>query len=172
MKKSIRDLTQSALIATLYLVLTHLQNLLLQGSTSLAIQFRASEALCILAFFSPNAIWGLTVGCFLYNLTTVGVLPMDMLIGSLATFFAAGGMYLTRSWKIGSFPLLGMLLPAIFNGILVGWELTFFYLDNTLPFWINAAYVAIGEVAVLLTLGTVLYYVFLRRNLHTRLFHS
>ena len=170
MNQKIRNLTQSALIATIYVVLTYLQDILLHNTTSLAIQFRASEALCVLAFFSPNAIWGLTVGCLLYNITVAGMLPLDIVIGSFATFLATGGMYLTRNVKIFGYPFLGMLLPAIANGLLIGWELTFFYLDNTLPFWLNATYVAIGEAAVLLTLGTVLYYVFLRRNLHMRIF--
>lgn len=167
MKKRTKNLTHGALIAALYVVLTHLQNILIPNSASFAIQFRASEAMCILAFFTPAAVWGLTVGCMLFNITFAGALPLDALVGSLATLLAAGGMYLTRGWKIKDYPLFGMLLPALTNAFLVGWELTVYIGGG---FWLNALYVAIGELMVLLTLGTVLYYVFLRQNLQHRIF--
>ena len=121
----------------------------------------------MLALFTPAAVWGLTVGCFLFNLTFAGALPLDMLVGSLATFLATGGMYLTRNWKIKGYPLLAMFLPAVFNALLVGWELSVYIGGG---FWLNGLYVAIGEAAVLLTMGTVLYYVFLRGNLQNRIF--
>lgn len=162
MNKNIRNLTHAALVAALYVALTHLQNILLPGSATWAIQFRVSEALCVLAFFSPSAVWGLTVGCLLFNMTYVGALPLDFLLGSLATLLAAGGMYLTRNIKVFGYPLPGMVLPALFNALFVGWELTVYIGGG---FWLNALYVAIGELAVLLVLGSVLYYVIERRNL-------
>ena len=76
-------------------------------------------------------------------------------------------MWWTRSWKIGSYPLFGMLMPALFNALLVGWELTVYIGGG---FWLNGVYVAMGEVIVLLTVGTVLYYAMKKRNLDTRLF--
>ena len=133
----------------------------------MAIQFRVSEAMCVLAFFSPAAVWGLTVGCLLFNLTNAGSLPLDPLVGTAATFLATGGMYLTRKWRIKSYPLVGLLLPALTNAILVGWELSVYIGGG---FWLNAVYVAIGEAAVLLTLGSVLYYVIYRRNLQNQIF--
>ena len=62
-----------------------------------------------------------------------------------------------------------MLMPALFNAILVGWELSV-YIGGA--FWLNALYVAIGEAAVLLTAGSALYYAMLKRNLNTKLFRS
>ena len=167
MKKRTKNLTYAAVIAALYVVLTHMQNILLPDSATMASQFRVSEAMCVLAFFSPTAVFGLTAGCFLFNLTYAGALPLDMLVGSLATFCATGVMYLTRKWRIGSFPLFGLLMPAVWNAFLVGWELTV-YIGQA--FWLNALCVAIGEAVVLLTLGTALYYIFYRRNLHKRIF--
>ena len=167
MKKPVRNLVYGAVIAALYVTLTHLQNLLLPGSATWAIQFRISEALCVLALFTPSAVWGLTVGCFLFNLTYAGALPLDMLLGSLATFLACGGMYMTRRWTIGSFPLPALLLPALTNAFLVGWELTVYIGGG---FWLNALYVAIGELAVLLILGSLLYYALLARGLARRIF--
>ena len=146
----------------MYAALTFLQNMLVPNSTSMAIQFRASEALCVLAFFTPAAIPGLCIGCFLYNLLYSGALPLDMLVGTLATFLAVGGMYLTRRMTIRGLPLFQLFLPAVMNALLVGWELTIYIGGG---FWINALYVFIGEAAVLLTLGIVLYYAIKGRRL-------
>ena len=162
MKRHASYLAHAALIAAMYAALTHLQNLLIPGSATWAIQFRASEALCILAFFTPAAISGLSVGCFLFNLTYSGALPLDPVAGTLATFLAAGGMYLTRR-----LPALGLCLPAVFNAIVIGWELTVYVGGG---FWINGLYVAIGELAVLFTLGLVLYTTMKKRGLARRLF--
>lgn len=154
MKKSTRFMVYAALIAALYVVLTYAQNFLLPGTTSNAIQFRASEALCVLALFTPAAIPGLTVGCLLFNISS-GAIPLDFLIGSAASFLAAWGMWQTRKVKLLGYPLFAMLLPAVFNGLLVGWELSWLIGGG---FCVNAAYVAIGEAAVLLTLGSVVYF--------------
>ena len=167
MNKKVRHLVRAALIAGIYTVLTHFQNILFPGSASMAIQFRASEALCVLAFFTPAAIPGLTIGCLLFNISNAGALPLDFLVGTLATFLSVGGMYLTRKITIKGYPLLGMLLPGLFNALLVGWELSL-YIGNSL--FINGLYVAIGELAVMLTLGTLLFYAIKSRNLDTRLF--
>lgn len=155
------------MLAAAYVVLTHLQNMLIPDSASFAVQFRASEALCVLAFFTPAAVPGLTVGCLLFNVSFAGALPLDFLVGSLATFFATAGMWLSRNWTIGGVPLFGLLLPALTNAILVGWELDLYIGGG---FWINALLVAIGEAAVLLTLGWILYRVIRKNRLDTLVF--
>ena len=167
MKKNTRFLTHAAIIAAAYVVLTYLQYLLLPETVSGMIQFRASEALTVLAFFTPAAVPGLTIGCLLFNITSSAVLPLDFLVGSLATFLAAEAMWLTRRARIRKYPLLGMLMPALTNSLLVGWELSAYVGGG---FWLNAFYVAVGEVTVLLVLGTVLYGALRRRGLHRRLF--
>ena len=167
MQKYTRRLAHAAIIAALYAVLTHFQNILLPGSATWAIQMRMSEALCILAFFTPAAAIGLSVGCLIFNLTFAAALPLDFVVGTLATYLAAKVMWWTRNWKIKNIPLFGQLMPALFNAILVGWELTVYIGGG---FGINALYVAIGEAVVLLTLGTVLYFAMKKRNLDARLF--
>lgn len=162
-----RFIVRAAVIAALYAVLTHLQNFLLPGTASMAIQMRISEALCVLAFFTPAAIPGLSIGCLVFNLTFAGTLPLDFLVGTLATYLAAQGMWLTRNRTVKGYPLLGMLMPALTNAILVGWELSV-YIGGA--FWLNAVYVAIGEAVVLLVLGTALYYGLKRRSLAEKLF--
>ena len=161
MKKS-RFIASGALIGALYVALTHLQNALIPGSATWAIQFRASEALCVLALLTPGAIPGLTLGCLLFNISFAGALPLDFLVGSLATLLATAGMYALRKMTVKGYPLIGMLLPAVTNALLVGWELTVYVGGG---FWLNALYVAIGELAVLLTLGTALYYALRSRKL-------
>ena len=169
MKKYTRHLVHAAIIAALYAVLTHFQNILLPNSTSFAIQFRLSEALCILAFFTPAAAMGLGIGCLIFNLTFAAALPLDFVVGTIATYLAAKVMWWTRNWKVKNMPLFGMLMPALFNALLVGWELAVYIGGG---FWMNAVYVAIGELAVLLTLGTTLYWAMKKRKLDVRLFES
>jgi len=154
MRRSARNLVYSAIIAALYVTLTYTQNALLPGTTTNAIQFRASEALCVLSLFTPAAIPGLSVGCLLFNISA-GALPLDFVIGTAASALAAAGMYAVRKLTVKGYPLLAMVLPALFNGLLVGWELDYVMGGG---FWLNALYVAIGELAVLLTLGTALFY--------------
>ena len=60
-----------------------------------------------------------------------------------------------------------LLLPGICNAVLVGWELAL-YIGGGFVF--NALCVAIGEVAVLLSLGTALFYTLQSRHLASRLF--
>lgn len=167
MNRNTRYLVHAAIIAALYAVVTHLQNLILPGSATWMIQMRISEALCVLAFFTPAAIPGLTIGCLAFNITYAAALPLDFVVGSLATLLAAVGMWLTRKWCVKGYPLLGMLLPALTNAILVGWELAAYIGGG---FWLNAVYVAIGEAAVLLVFGSVLYWAMKKRHLDQKLF--
>ena len=167
MKKNTRYLVQCAMIAALYVVLTHLQNLLLPGSATWAIQFRVSEALCVLALFTPAAIPGLTLGTLLFNITYAQALPLDFLLGSLASFLAALFMWKGRQLTVKGYPLFSLLMPGLFNGLIVGWELSL-YIGGAFAY--NAVTVAIGEAAVLLTLGSALYYAFRIRRLDKKLF--
>ena len=167
MRNRSRFLAHSALIAALYAVLCYMQNLLIPGSTTWAIQMRAAEALCVLAFFTPAAIPGLGIGCLLFNLSFAGALPLDFLVGTLATLLATGSMYLLKNVKFKKLPIPGLLMPGIFNAFLVGWELTI-YVGGA--FWLNALYVALGEWIVLLTVGIILYVALRARRLDTKLF--
>lgn len=165
--KNPRFLTHAAVIAALYTILTYLQNFLWPESATMAVQVRLSEALCVLAFFTPAAIPGLTVGCLLFNISFVGALPFDWLVGTLATFIACQAMWSTRKVTVAGYPLLGMLMPALTNAILVGWELTAVIGDS---FWINAGLVGLGELIALLAVGTIVFYAIRARHLDEKLF--
>lgn len=167
MNKKTLFVVHGGLLAALYVVLTYAQNFLWPNSTSMAIQMRVSEALCIFGFFTPAAIPGLTIGCLLFNISNAGALPLDWLVGTLATLGAVGCMWLLRKVKLAKCPWLGLLMPAVWNAVLVGWELTV-YIGDT--FLLNAAFVFIGEAAVLLVIGAVLYYAITARKLDQKLF--
>ena len=169
MRNHARFLAQAAIIAALYAVLTHMQNLLLPGSATWAIQMRMSEALSVLAFFTPAAPMGLAAGCLIFNLTFSAALPLDFLVGTLASYCAAKSMWLTRRILVKKLPVLGLLMPALWNALLVGWELTAYIGGN---FTLNAVYVALGEAVVMLTLGAGLYTVMKNRRMDIRLFSA
>ncbi|MBE6720080.1 MAG: QueT transporter family protein [Ruminococcaceae bacterium] len=173
-----KKIVMTAIIAALYAALTYAQNFLIPGSASAAIQFRVSEVMNVLALFTPYAIPGLTIGCVISNIYGFAMgMPLDMLFGSLATLGATACMYALRNAKIKGYPFLAMLMPAIWNGILVGAEIMLF-VDNKFvgfggfkmaEFLSIGGSVALGELGVMLVLGTLLYYAFVKRGLDKKL---
>lgn len=172
-KRRILFLTHAGVLGAMYVVLTSLQNFIWPDSTSMAIQMRLSEALCICAFFTPAAIPGLALGCMVFNLSWSQSLPLDFLVGSLATLGATWCMRRVRRVRVLGLPWLGLLMPALWNGVLVGWELTV-YLNASGFSWplfgLNALCVFLGEAIVLLIPGAVIYSAITRRGLDQRLF--
>lgn len=152
--KTTKQITFSAVLAALYTALTFLQGVLLPSSVTMDVQFRMSEALCVLAIYSAAAIPGLTLGCLLANLvTSATVMPLDLIFGTLATLAACSAMWALRKVRVFRLPIPSLLMPALMNGLIVGGELAVCF---DLPFGITALCVAAGEAGVLLTLGTAL----------------
>ena len=159
-KKQVLWLTQAAVIAALYAALTVLQGVIAPGTASMAVQFRVSEAMTLLCCITPAAIPGLTLGCFLANFLFMDALPLDMLLGSLATLLAGLAMYLLRNIQWKKLPLLAALMPAIFNGVIIGLEIEIFFIDGPFhftSFLVQGGLVALGELGVCFTLGLLLY---------------
>ena len=156
--KHLLYVTQAGVIAALYAVLTIGQNFLLPGTASMAVQFRVAEVLCVLAIYTPAAIPGLTIGCVIANISSVtaGLGFYDMIFGSIASLLAAITMYLLRNVRIKNIPFPALLMPAIFNGLIVGWEIAYFFAEGGFTFvgfLIAGGCVALGELAVLMILG-------------------
>ena len=157
--KHLINITQGAVIAALYAALTIGQNLLIPGSASAAIQFRVAEVLTVLALFTPVAIPGLTLGCVIANISSVaaGLGFYDMIFGSIASLIAALTMYGLRNVRIKGLPIAAALMPALWNGLIVGFEIDFFFIGNLsfnfVDFWVQAGCVALGELVVVLVLG-------------------
>ena len=151
--------TQAAIIAALYAVLTVGQNLIFPGTASMAVQFRVAEVLTVLAIYTPAAIPGLTIGCVIANISSVtaGLGFYDMIFGSIASLLAALAMYGLRNVRIKNIPFLALLMPALFNGVIVGFEIDFFFVGNLhfnlVDFLIQGGFVALGELGVLIILG-------------------
>ncbi|MCH5190123.1 MAG: QueT transporter family protein [Oscillospiraceae bacterium] len=146
---------KSAVIAALYAALTAVSSIF--GLAYGPIQFRVSEALCVLCAFTPAAIPGLTIGCLISNLSSpYGA--VDIIVGTLATLLAALLGYFVRKVQFKGVPLLTLLMPAVFNGILVGAEIVYLAPEGFQwqAFLISGLEVAIGEIAVCYTLGVML----------------
>jgi len=131
-------ITQSALIAALYVVLTYAANML--GLASGIIQIRISEVLTVLPYFTPAAVPGLFIGCLTANLTT-GAAVWDVIFGSLATLIGAAGTYLLRNKSIWFAPLP----PIAANTLIVPMILSKVYgASETIPYLMLT--VGIGEL--------------------------
>lgn len=139
MNKSTRYLTEAAVIAALYAVLTIVLAPISYGQ----IQIRVSEILTILPFFTPAAIPGLFIGCIVANIFG-GLGPIDIIFGSLATLVAA---YLT--YKMPK-KILAPLPPVIVNAVVVGLILYYVY---EAPLIISMLWVGLGEGIVCFVLG-------------------
>lgn len=151
--KRVTFITQAAMIAAIYVVLTVFISAF--NLASGAIQVRISEALTILPAFTPAAIPGLFLGCLISN-TVTGGLPLDVLFGSLATLLGACGSYLLRRFK-WAVPIP----PIIANALIVPFVLAYVYhIPGGVPYFMLT--VGIGEVLSCGVLGMLLYQVLVR----------
>lgn len=157
-KKKILTLAHGAMIAAIYAAATYLSAVF--GIAYGNIQFRFSEALTILSVFTPAAIPGLTVGCIIGNLTSpFGI--WDIVFGSLATLLAAVTARALRKITFKGFPILSLLMPVLFNALIVGAEITILMPaaeTGFAAFGIAALEVGAGELAVCLAGGIPLFY--------------
>lgn len=146
--RSLRFIVQSSIIAAIYITIT----LIIAPISSGLTQLRVSEALTLLPCFTPAAIPGLFVGCFLANLIT-GAFWLDIIFGSLATLMAATLTYFI--YKYIKAPLnkwLAPLPPVMVNAFVVGWILFAVY-DVGVPYWHCAISVGIGQFLACYAIG-------------------
>ncbi len=146
-RNKVRYITQAAIIAALYTVLTYFSNLL--GLASGAIQLRLSEALLVCVFFTPAAVPGLVIGCLLSNLLT-GAVITDIIFGSLATLIGSMlGHRLRRNKHL-------LFLPNIAaNTIIIPLVLVYAYGVGE-AWWYLAITVGVGEIISCGILGSIL----------------
>ena len=141
----------SAVVAAIYVVLTYLTNLL--GLANGAIQCRLSEALCVLPAFTPAAVPGLFIGCFLSNILTGCSLP-DIIFGSIATLIGAYGALVISRKEYSRYLLC---VPTILsNAVIVPFVLKYSY-GIAGGLWYFFVTVALGEIISCGILGNVLY---------------
>lgn len=154
-KKLTLYVTRGALIAALYVVMTQLATLV--GLSSGAIQFRISEALCILPVFFPEAIPGLFVGCLISNLLVPGAHILDIIFGSVATLIGAVGARLLCNLP-EKFKWVATLPTVLANMIIVPFVLIYAY-GSTDSYLYMVITVGLGEIACAAIGGSALYYV-------------
>ena len=146
--KNVTFITQAALIAAIYVVLTYIFAPFSFGE----IQVRISEALTILPVFTPAAIPGLFVGCLLGNMLGGALLP-DIIFGSLATLI---GAFFT--WKLrNAHPFFAPVPPILANTVIVPFVLRYAY-GILLPVPFMMLTVGVGEIISCGVLGLLLYY--------------
>ena len=133
---SVKLVVINAMIAGVYAVLT----LAISPIAYSEIQFRLSEIIVFLAFYNRRYIPGLTIGCIIANLfSPMGML--DIVFGTLSTIIVCIAMYLIEN------RYLAAGAGAIITGMIIGAELWYAF---NIPYVINAIYVAVGELIVLI----------------------
>lgn len=151
MDKNISNkLVKTAVIAAIYTVLTVALAPISYG----IIQFRISEVMVLLAFFNPIYIGGLTLGCLIANIFG-GNGPLDIVLGSFATFISVVAISLTAKYlKTNKFSLaIASIWPVIFNGIIIGWMLS---KVSAVPFLVIMPQIAISEFIIVSIIGVPL----------------
>ena len=133
---SVAAITQAAMIAALYVVLTFIANAF--GLANYAVQIRFSEALTILPYFTPAAVPGLFIGCLISNILTGCALP-HIIFGSLATLIGAVFTYRLRAYK-----WMAPVPPIVANMIIVPFVLLYAY--GIRPLWFSFLTVTAGEI--------------------------
>ena len=139
-------MTQSAMIAAIYVVLTIVFAPFGFGE----VQVRIAEALTILPYFTPAAIPGLFIGCLIGNLIGGAILP-DIILGSLATLLGACFTYFFRKKS----RYLAPLPPIIANMLIIPFVLRYAY-GVPLPVPFMMLTVGIGEIISCGGLGMIL----------------
>ncbi len=138
-------LTEAAVIAAIYTVLV----LVFQPISFGPIQFRIAEALTILPYFTPAAIPGVAIGCFLSAVLT-GADILDMVFGSLTTLIAAILSYQLRRYKF-----LVPIPPIVANALIIPWVLRYAYhIPDAIPYMMLT--VGAGQVLAVGVLGIIL----------------
>lgn len=154
----VRRLALLGLIAAVYAALTLCLAPISYGS----LQFRISEALCVLPYFFPGSAWALFAGCLLANLLGPSAGVLDIVFGSLATLLAGlCTAAIGRGGDRGSWLrcVAACLMPVVFNAVIVGAVIAYATADvsRSAPFWLiflgDAASVGFGELVVLFALG-------------------
>lgn len=142
--------TQAGLLAALYVVLTVVFAPISYGP----IQVRISEMLCILPFFTPAAIPGLFIGCFISNFfNPEGFIWADLVFGSLATLIGALGTYFIGKIPARKTALFIAPLPAVLaNTLIIPFVLKYGYgVEDGLLFLVGT--ICLGEIISCMVLG-------------------
>ena len=170
---STRKLTFAAVVAAAYAALTMLLLPISYGP----LQFRLSEALCILPFFFPFSAWGLFIGCVIANvLSAYGII--DVVFGSAATLIAAAATARIGMAQRDSTirKALACAPPVISNAIIVGAIIAYATTESWDAFLpamlVNGLQVGFGELAVMYVIGLPLLVFLPKTEIYAKLSHE
>jgi hypothetical protein len=153
MKADIRTISRSAVIAAAYAALSAISSMF--GLAYGPVQFRLSEALCVLPRRYPSAVAGVFLGCLLTNiLSPYGLL--DLVVGGLTTLLAA--LWSSRCRTDAGAAVPPVLLNALFIGILIAWQETGSFAGGAFfaAFAANAFSVGLGQAVICFGVGVPL----------------
>ncbi|MBC2576872.1 QueT transporter family protein [Peptostreptococcus canis] len=143
-KISVKSMVIQSMVAAIYAVITWAIPSLSYGP----IQFRISEVMTLLAFFNPQYIIGLTVGCALSNIfSSLGMI--DIIVGTFASFLAAFVMSKIKNIWIAS------LMPAL-SAIIIGAEIVFVS-PEPISYYVITTQIAISEFIIVTLVGVPLF---------------
>lgn len=163
MRNKLMFITTAAMIAAIYTALT----LAGVGFAYGPVQFRFSEALCILPVFTPAAIPGLTIGCAIANL--IGPYGIaDVVLGSIATLLSALFAYGVRNIRLWKLPLLSPLGAVVFNAFIIS-ALIYFFTPEDVAYFASVIWIGLGQLASCYVLGIPLFYILDKAKLFDRL---
>lgn len=154
-------ITQNALVAAIYFVLTSFTQPISFGT----FQMRIAEMLGLLCFWRPDFAIGMTLGCLLSNVYSFS--PWDILFGSLATLISCLLISFASKWL-----WMAIIYPVVINGVVVGAELTWIFMNPTgtwADFAIQGGWVALGELGAM-ALGYILWMVICRLKIFKKVF--
>lgn len=170
--KHVRIMAQVGILAGMYAALT----LFLAPFSFGLVQCRLSEALTVLAAFTPVAIPGLTLGCAVANLIGLGMGAniagaLDVLLGPLATGLAAWLSWRWRDTHLWGLPIASTIPPVVVNALIVGTELALVSPQFSIQvLFIQMALVAAGQLVSCIGGGLLIAKTLQSTGLNQRLF--
>ena len=149
-----KKLARAGIIASLYVILSLITFPVASG----AIQFRLSEALCILPLLFIEAVPALFIGCALSNLIT-GCAIFDVIFGSVITLTAAAITFIFGK-IIKNLPIkiiLGGFFPVVLNAFLLPLIWVWCYGALEYMYLLQATFLIVSQSVSIYALGTPLY---------------
>ncbi len=149
-----RDISLTAIFATLYFVVNTVQTMLGGTITYGPVQFRAVDCLLALAaLLGWPVVFGSTLGAFLANMY-YWLGPLDVIFGPLANLIATSIIFMLRRRR-----LLACMVGALPVGVIVGGYLWVFFFPpeilGFLPAW--ASMMMSITISSLIAIGVVGY---------------
>jgi uncharacterized membrane protein len=154
MENTTKKISRAGIVAGFYALLSLITFPVASG----AIQFRASEALCVLPLIFSETVPALAVGCLVSNLIT-GCAPFDIVFGSIITLtagactFFAGKILKNTTTKI----IVGGLFPVLLNAFLLPLIWIWCYGVLEYVYFVQVLLLVISQGVAVYALGTPLY---------------